>query len=134
MLPGRDHLHARLHRLLAAGLVTVPAMRGDRAFYCRQDPDQEHPVVVVREADGTERVLVDPAALSEERECRPRRLRAVPRRGPAGYLLSEGGDEESSLRVLDVRTGEVVDGPVDRTGTRRWRGCPAVTSSSTSGG
>jgi prolyl oligopeptidase len=31
------------------------------------------------------------------------------------YLLSEGGDEESLLRVLDVATGEVIDGPIDRT-------------------
>jgi prolyl oligopeptidase len=30
------------------------------------------------------------------------------------YQLSTGGDEESRLYVLDVTTGEVVDGPVDR--------------------
>jgi prolyl oligopeptidase len=30
------------------------------------------------------------------------------------YQLSEGGREESVLRVMDVATGEVVDGPVDR--------------------
>ncbi len=30
------------------------------------------------------------------------------------YQLSEGGDEESLLRVMDVTTGAVVDGPIDR--------------------
>ena len=30
------------------------------------------------------------------------------------YQVSEGGDEESILRVIDVATGEVVDGPIDR--------------------
>ena len=30
------------------------------------------------------------------------------------YQLSEGGSEESMLRVMDVETGEVVDGPIDR--------------------
>jgi prolyl oligopeptidase len=30
------------------------------------------------------------------------------------YQLSHGGDEESLLRVLDVATGEQVDGPIDR--------------------
>ena len=30
------------------------------------------------------------------------------------YQLSHGGDEESLLRVLDVATGELVDGPIDR--------------------
>ena len=31
------------------------------------------------------------------------------------YQLSSGGDEESTLSVLDVATGAVVDGPIDRT-------------------
>jgi prolyl oligopeptidase len=30
------------------------------------------------------------------------------------YQLSEGGDEESSLRVMDVASGQDVDGPIDR--------------------
>jgi prolyl oligopeptidase len=30
------------------------------------------------------------------------------------YQLSEGGTEESVLRVLDVATGEIIDGPIDR--------------------
>ncbi len=30
------------------------------------------------------------------------------------YQISEGGDEESILRVIDVETGETVDGPIDR--------------------
>ena len=30
------------------------------------------------------------------------------------YQLSEGGDEESLLRVIDVTTGSLVDGPIDR--------------------
>ena len=30
------------------------------------------------------------------------------------YQLSTGGDEESRLYVLDVATGEIVDGPIDR--------------------
>ena len=30
------------------------------------------------------------------------------------YQLSRGGDEESLLRVMDVATGEDVDGPIDR--------------------
>ena len=30
------------------------------------------------------------------------------------YQMSEGGDEESLLRVIDVTTGSLVDGPIDR--------------------
>ncbi len=30
------------------------------------------------------------------------------------YQISEGGDEESILRVIDVESGAVIDGPIDR--------------------
>ena len=114
-LPGRAHLRARLHELLSAGLVGVPVHRGGRAFFRRQGPGQEHPVVMVREVDGTERVLLDPSALSDDDSVTLDGLDPSPDGALLAYLLSEGGDEEASLRVLDVATGAVVDGPIDRT-------------------
>ena len=68
----------------------------------------------VREADGTARVLVDPMALD------PAGTTTLDAWSPSwegdrlAYQLSTGGDEESQLYVLDVATGEVVDGPIDR--------------------
>ena len=114
-LPGRDRLRTRLAELLSAGLVTPPLYRGDRAFFRRQGTDQEHPVSVVREADGTERVLIDPSALSDDDSVTLDATYPSLEGGRLAYLLSEGGDEEASLWVLDVATGVVVDGPIDRT-------------------
>ncbi|HEX9541490.1 MAG TPA: hypothetical protein VGA04_25275 [Streptosporangiaceae bacterium] len=34
------------------------------------------------------------------------------------YQLSERGDEEWALRVVDVVSGELVDGPIDRSPSR----------------
>ena len=62
----------------------------------------------------TERVLVDPMALD------PTGLTTLDAWQPSiegdllAYQLSEGGTEESVLRVMDVATGEHVDGPIDR--------------------
>ncbi|HEV3504578.1 MAG TPA: hypothetical protein VG637_04745, partial [Actinomycetes bacterium] len=64
--PGREAVRERLERLLGAGLVSVPVLRGDRAFFERRRGDQQHPVLLVREADGTERPLVDPSALADD--------------------------------------------------------------------
>ncbi|MGY1716598.1 prolyl oligopeptidase family protein [Geodermatophilus sp. SYSU D01106] len=113
-LPLRPGFAARLERLVHAGAVGVPVHRGGRAFSTRRDPGQEHAVLRVREADGTVRVLVDPVAVD------PSGTTTLDAWSPSwegdrlAYQLSTGGDEESRLYVLDVATGEQLDGPVDR--------------------
>jgi prolyl oligopeptidase len=113
-LPMRPDFAGRLEKLVHAGAVGVPVWRGGRSFSTRRDPGQEHAVLRVRDADGTVRVLVDPTALD------PAGTTTLDAWSPSwegdrlAYQLSTGGDEESRLYVLDVSTGEVVDGPVDR--------------------
>jgi prolyl oligopeptidase len=110
----REYFTARLEELVHAGAVGVPVWRGERAFSTRRDPGQEHAVLRVREADGAERVLVDPMALDPAGTTTLDAWSASWEGDRLAYQLSTGGDEESSLYVLDVATGEVVDGPVDR--------------------
>ena len=62
-LPGRDRLTERLTELQRTGSVRAPSWRGARAFFTRREPGQEHEALLVREADGAERVLVDPTEL-----------------------------------------------------------------------
>jgi len=117
-LPGREGLRARLRELLAVGLATVPEVRGRRAFYTRRGPGQEHAVLVVREGD-TERVLIDPSTLSDDDTVTLDGWVPSIEGDRLAYWLSQGGDEEASLSVMDVASGEVIDGPIDRT-----RYCP----------
>jgi len=67
-LPGRDRLRTRLTELLRAGLVTAPAWRGDRSFFMRRSADEEHALLLVTEADGSERVLIDQIGRASCRE------------------------------------------------------------------
>jgi prolyl oligopeptidase len=113
-LPGRDALADRIRDLLP-GDVSVPALRGDRAFFLRREPAQEHGVFWLRDADGTERPLVDPNALSDDATITLDGATVSKEGDRVAYLLSQGGDEQSVLRVLDVNTGEIIDGPIDRT-------------------
>jgi prolyl oligopeptidase len=113
-LPLRARFAERLEQLVHAGAVGVPVHRRGRAFSTRRDPGQEHAVLRVREPDGTVRVLVDPMAID------PAGTTTLDAWSPSwegdrlAYQLSTGGDEESRLYVLDVATGEQLDGPVDR--------------------
>ncbi|HVD27468.1 MAG TPA: S9 family peptidase, partial [Mycobacteriales bacterium] len=113
-LPLREEFAARLEKLVHAGAVGVPVWRGVRAFSTRRDPGQEHAVLRVREAGGSQRVLVDPMALDPAGTTTLDAWSASWEGDRLAYQLSTGGDEESSLYVLDVATGEVVDGPIDR--------------------
>jgi prolyl oligopeptidase len=113
-LPGRAAFAADLRTLLAAGSVSVPLWRAGRAFFTRRAPGQEHAVLHVREPDGADRVLLDPAALD------PDGLTTLDAWVPdlegrqLAYQLSHGGDEHSVLHLLDVTTGRDVQAPIDR--------------------
>lgn len=115
-----DALTARLRALLGAGVVGAPAWRGGRRFFSRRAGDQEHPVVVVVEPDPQapggerERVLVDPVALDPAGTTTLDAWQPSKEGDLLAYQVSHGGTEESVLHVLDVATGEPVDGPVDR--------------------
>src|SRR3954466_8675080 len=113
-LPLRAAFTRRLEQLVHAGAVGVPVWRAGRAFSTRRDPGQEHAVLRVREPDGSSRVLVDPMALDPDGTTTLDAWAPSWEGDRLAYQLSSGGDEESRLYVLDVASGELVDGPVDR--------------------
>ncbi|MBN1092027.1 S9 family peptidase [Blastococcus sp. TML/M2B] len=113
-LPLRAAFADRLEQLVHAGAVGLPVWRGARAFSTRRDPGQEHAVLRVTEADGTVRVLVDPMALDRAGTTTLDAWSPSIEGDRLAYQVSVGGDEESQLYVLDVATGELLDGPVDR--------------------
>ncbi|MFC4911354.1 prolyl oligopeptidase family serine peptidase [Actinomadura gamaensis] len=114
-LPGRDRLRARLGELLGAGSVGSPVWRGARRFFTRRTADQEHPVLYTVDPDGSERVLVDPTALDPSGTTTLDGWQPDKEGRLLAYKVSHGGDEESLLHVLDVASGERVEGPIDRT-------------------
>ncbi len=113
-VPGRDTLTARLTALLSAGEVGPPAWRGDRCFFSRREPGQEHAVVYVADATGAERMLIDPTAIDPTGATTLDNWRPDWDGRLLAYQLSQGGREESELTVMDVATGQAVDGPIDR--------------------
>ncbi len=109
-----DHWRSRLTELTSAGVIGTPTFRGERRFFMRRDGEQQFAVLMTVDPDGTERVLLDPM------EIDPSGLTTLDAWQPSkegdllAYQISEGGTEESVVRVIDVVTGELVDGPIDR--------------------
>jgi prolyl oligopeptidase len=112
--PGQSHVRERVTELVGAGLITVPVWRGDRQFVMRRTAEQEHAVLLVIEGDGSERTLIDPMQVDATGTTTLDNWQPSKEGNLLAYQLSEGGTEESVVRVMDVTTGDVVDGPIDR--------------------
>ena len=111
-LASRAGFAARLEELIP-GSISPPAVRGGLQFFRRREPGQDHDVLFVRDEAG-ERVLVDPNGRSADGLVTLDAVSVSPDGARVAYQLSEGGDEESVLRILEVSTGDDIDGPIDR--------------------
>jgi prolyl oligopeptidase len=116
-LPGRDVFASGLRTLLRAGSEGPPAVRGELGFRQRRGPDQQHAVVVVGPLDDPAqfRVLLDPHQIDPSGATTLDGWRPSPDGRLLAYLLSSGGDEESSIHVLEVATGTEAEPPIPRT-------------------
>ena len=112
--PGRAGFRDRLAVLHAVGDVGLPTWRGDRAFLLRRSAEQDHAVLYAIDGDGTERALVDPMAVDPSGTTTLDLYQPSPDGTLLAYGLSEGGTENSVIRVLEVTSGKIVDGPIDR--------------------
>ncbi|MGB0674797.1 MAG: prolyl oligopeptidase family serine peptidase, partial [Candidatus Nanopelagicales bacterium] len=110
----RDTFAESVQALLGAGAVSLPVHRGARVFFTQRQPGQQFGVLFVREADGSERVLIDPMELDPTGSTTLDAWQPSKEGERLAYQVSEGGTEESVLYVMDVATGEVIDGPIDR--------------------
>lgn len=110
----RDRFAGDVAALLGSGAISLPVHRRDRVFFTRREPGQQFGVLFVRDPDGGERVLLDPMAIDPTGSTTLDAWQPSKEGDRLAYQLSEGGTEESVLYVMDVSSGEVIDGPIDR--------------------
>jgi prolyl oligopeptidase len=111
-LGGRPELRRRLAELIP-GFTGAPHVVGERRFWMARRPTQDHAVLSVAGPSGV-RTLVDPNELSPDGTVTLDGWAPSLEGDRLAYQLSSGGDEESRIWVIDVDSGEVLDGPVDR--------------------
>jgi len=107
-VPGRDERRARVLARLRAGTSVAPRVGGRRVFTLERWGDLDQAVVVVRPATapGRARTLVDPHRLTGDPTAAIDWFHPSPDGRLLAYGVSTGGDERSTLQVLDVATGE----------------------------
>jgi prolyl oligopeptidase len=122
----RSAYHEKLSKFGAAfGVVNSVQVGGARIFYLQRAPGADVFDLVVREADGTARTLVDTAQRIKAAGGMPQAIDyyQVSHDGAQVAVgISPGGSEASVLSVLDVRSGRTTAGPVDRAqwGSPSW--------------
>ena len=122
-LPGRGALLARMQAIESqAQGVSSSLQRSDdgQLFFLRRNPDEQQLRLMRREnldADpARDRVLVDPDALSRAagRPVAIMDYAASPDGKKLAYALQESGGEIGVLRVIDIESGKLLAGPIDR--------------------
>ena len=103
-LPDRGRLHRRLTELLEAGTSEACRVAGNRVFSLDRWGDHDQAVLVVRSATdpGPATILVDPAAISDDRTAALDWFHPSADGHLVAYGTSRGGDERSTLRIFDV--------------------------------
>ncbi|MEU3434772.1 prolyl oligopeptidase family serine peptidase [Streptomyces sp. NPDC006863] len=113
--PGRERWEAEVAALTAVDRAAPPRVRGGRVFWLRQDAGREQPVLMVAEPGaGTGRVLLDPQVLDRSGRTVLDAWQPSLEGDLLAFQISRDGTEDSRLQVMEVATGRIVDGPVDR--------------------
>jgi prolyl oligopeptidase len=108
VLPARTGLAERFAELFSAGTAGAPSIRGHRLFSLDRWGDHEQTVLVVRSLDrGAEpRTLLDPHRVTGDATASLDWYAPSLDGRLVAFGTSAGGDERSTLGVLDVSTGE----------------------------
>ena len=106
-LPQRAAFVRRLRELLSVGLLSTPRPIGGRIFHARREGEQKQAVLYVRDAiGGPDRALIDPNALDRDGLVTLDWYYPSPDARFVAYGLSRGGDEMSTLHVVETATGK----------------------------
>jgi prolyl oligopeptidase len=118
-IPGRDAMLERiaeLSKINGDAIGRMVRMADGQVFYLRRNKDDKQFKLVVRDAKGADKVLVDPQVLTQKTGV-PHAIDYFMPSWDSRYVaygMSEGGSEQASLFIIDTATGQPVGEPVPR--------------------
>jgi prolyl oligopeptidase len=109
-LDARGSLRARLLELMQAPRQDPPSHRGKHYFFRRQDGQLPQSVLMVAQSPaGPARTLIDPNPLSADHTVSLDWWDASPKGTTVAYGVSQSGNEQSVLHLVDVATGKTLN-------------------------
>jgi prolyl oligopeptidase len=109
-IPYRERIRTRVRELLAVKeVISEPWNVGNRYFFLRRQEESEQPAIVMRDGlFGPETVLVDPAQRGNGNSIAVS-IAAISTDGLfLAYCLRQGGTDHSSIEILNVERGTVL--------------------------
>jgi prolyl oligopeptidase len=114
-LPGRERIKQELTQLLSIGTIGTPQVGGKYYFYLRREGAQNQAVLLVREGmHGKDRALVDVNQMSADGTVALDWWTPSDDGKYLAYGTSEGGSEESTLRIIETASGKLLPDTIDR--------------------
>jgi prolyl oligopeptidase len=108
-IPGRNRIRDRIRELLDVETYDSLQQVGSRYFFRKRQPEQEQPCIFVRDgADGSDQLLVDPAARGTGAYTAVKPLRASPDGRLLLYEVKEGGERTGTFEIVDVDRRKVL--------------------------
>ncbi|MBN8613355.1 MAG: S9 family peptidase [Deltaproteobacteria bacterium] len=113
----RPAMSERLGQVLRIGVISGASTYGPNVFFSRREGEREQPALYVRPLvpargqTAEDRVLIDPLTLGERAALDW--YFASPTGRYLAYGISNNGDERSTLHVLEVATGRVLEDAIE---------------------
>lgn len=106
-IPGRAELETRLREFFKTDSMSAPRTRGGREFFSRRRGAESNPVLFVRDAAGApERELLNINTLFPDGRTTLAETSVSHEGKRVAFGLFKSGDENTTLRILDVATGK----------------------------
>ena len=123
--PLQEQLFQEMKARIKEDDASVPEPFGDYAYYWRMEAGRQYRVFCRRrnEPEAEEHVLLDENALAEGKSyCRVAVFEPSPDNTLLAYAVDTTGAWVFDLYIQDLRTGQLVDGPIPNTAwTVAWR-------------
>ncbi|MEK7483381.1 MAG: prolyl oligopeptidase family serine peptidase [Planctomycetota bacterium] len=103
-IPQRAQIHSELKKLFDTGFIGCPFVLGRYTFQWRRTGSQNQSVLYVKPVDNKEEILIDPNLLSTDGTTAINWTSLTPDGCYIAYGISEGGSENSVLKVRSVKT------------------------------